>query len=92
MVGFTDLAESLEPEELAEVLNGYLREMTAAVIEFGGSVDNLIGDGVMAVFGAPQEMAGGRTGMGGRAGRDGDAARGAASWPPRSASAASPPI
>lgn len=56
MVGFTDLAESLEPEELAEVLNGYLREMTAAVIEFGGSVDNLIGDGVMAVFGAPNEM------------------------------------
>jgi PAS domain S-box-containing protein len=56
MVGFTDLAESLEPEELAEVLNGYLREMTAAVIACGGSVDNLIGDGVMAVFGAPQEM------------------------------------
>ncbi len=57
MVGFTDLAESLEPEELAEVLNAYLREMTAAVIACGGSVDNLIGDGVMAVFGAPQEMA-----------------------------------
>jgi PAS domain S-box-containing protein len=56
MVGFTDLAESLEPEELAEVLNGYLREMTAAVIAFGGSVDNLIGDGVMAVFGAPKAM------------------------------------
>ncbi|MBA3691441.1 MAG: PAS domain S-box protein [Actinobacteria bacterium] len=56
MVGFTDLAESLEPEELAEVLNGYLREMTAAVIAFGGSVDNLIGDGVMAVFGAPKQM------------------------------------
>ncbi len=56
MVGFTDLAESLEPEELAEVLNSYLREMTAAVIACGGSVDNLIGDGVMAVFGAPQEM------------------------------------
>jgi PAS domain S-box-containing protein len=56
MVGFTDLAESLEPEELAEVLNGYLREMSAAVIAFGGSVDNMIGDGVMAVFGAPEEM------------------------------------
>jgi PAS domain S-box-containing protein len=56
MVGFTDLAESLEPEELADVLNGYLREMSAAVIAFGGSVDNLIGDGVMAVFGAPKEM------------------------------------
>ena len=56
MVGFTDLAESLEPEELAEVLNGFLREMTAAVIACGGSVDNLIGDAVMAVFGAPRAM------------------------------------
>jgi adenylate cyclase len=55
MVGFTDLSESLEPEELAEVLNGYLREMTAAVLSHGGSLDNFIGDGVMAVFGAPQE-------------------------------------
>jgi adenylate cyclase len=51
MVGFTDLSESLEPEELAEVLNGYLREMTAAVLAHGGSLDNFIGDGVMAVFG-----------------------------------------
>ena len=56
MVGFTDLAESLEPEELAEVLNGFLREMTAAVIAHGGTLDNFIGDGVMAVFGAPQEL------------------------------------
>lgn len=55
MVGFTDLSESLEPEELAEVLNGYLREMTAAVIAHGGTLDNFIGDGVMAIFGAPQE-------------------------------------
>jgi PAS domain S-box-containing protein len=57
MVGFTDLAESLEPEELAEALNGFLREMTAAAIAQGGSVQNLIGDAVLAVFGAPQEMA-----------------------------------
>jgi adenylate cyclase len=57
MVGFTDLSESVEPEELAEVLNGYLREMTAAVFAQGGSLDSYIGDGVMAIFGAPQEMA-----------------------------------
>jgi adenylate cyclase len=56
MVGFTDLSESLEPEELADVLNGYLREMTAAVLAHGGSLDNFIGDGVMAIFGAPREM------------------------------------
>jgi PAS domain S-box-containing protein len=56
MVGFTDLSESLEPEELAEVLNGYLRETTAAVLAHGGALDSFIGDGVMAIFGAPQEM------------------------------------
>ena len=56
MVGFTDLSESLEPEELAEVLNGYLREMTSAVIAHGGSLDNFIGDGVMALFGAPRAL------------------------------------
>jgi len=56
MVGFTDLSESLEPEELAEVLNQYLREMTATVLTHGGTLDNFIGDGIMAVFGAPDRM------------------------------------
>lgn len=55
LVGFTDLSESLEPEELAEVLNTYLREMTAAVVGHGGTLDSFIGDGIMAVFGAPKE-------------------------------------
>ena len=37
MVGFTDLSDKLEPEELAEVLNGYLREMTAEAVSQGGT-------------------------------------------------------
>jgi adenylate cyclase len=56
MVGFTDLSDSLDPEELAEVLDEYLREMTAVLIAHGGTLDNYIGDGVMAVFGAPKPM------------------------------------
>jgi class 3 adenylate cyclase len=56
MVGFTDLSDSLDPEELAEVLDEYLREMTAVLISFGGTLDNYIGDGLMAVFGAPKPM------------------------------------
>jgi class 3 adenylate cyclase len=53
MVGFTDLSENLEPEELALVLNEYLREMTAVAVTHGGALDNFIGDGLMVIFGAP---------------------------------------
>jgi adenylate cyclase len=56
MVGFTDLSDSLDPEELAEVLGEYLREMSAVLIAHGGTLDNYIGDGIMAVFGAPKPM------------------------------------
>jgi adenylate cyclase len=53
MVGFTDLSDSLDPEELSEVLNEYLREMTAVLLTHGATLDNYIGDGLLAVFGAP---------------------------------------
>jgi class 3 adenylate cyclase len=54
MVGFTDLSDSLDPEELSAVLDEYLREMSAVLMAHGGTLDNYIGDGVMAVFGAPE--------------------------------------
>jgi adenylate cyclase len=53
MVGFTDLSDSLEPEELSDVLNEYLREMTAIAVSYRGTLDNYIGDGLMVIFGAP---------------------------------------
>lgn len=53
MVGFTDLSDTLEPEELSEVLNEWLREMTAVAVAHGGTLDNYIGDGLMVIFGAP---------------------------------------
>lgn len=49
--GFTPLAESMEPEELIALLNGYFAEMVAAVHAHGGMVDKFIGDALMAVFG-----------------------------------------
>jgi class 3 adenylate cyclase/ActR/RegA family two-component response regulator len=53
MVGFTDLSDSLEPEELSDVLNEYLREMAAVAIAHHGTLTNYIGDAVMVIFGAP---------------------------------------
>ena len=54
MVGFTDLSDTLEPEELSAVLNEYLQEMTAVAVTHGGTLDNYIGDGLMVLFGAPE--------------------------------------
>lgn len=53
MVGFTDLSDQLEPEELSEVLNGYLREMSAVAVSHRGTVAHYVGDGIMVIFGAP---------------------------------------
>lgn len=49
--GFTDLSEEMEPEDLTDILNGYLSEMTAIAIKHGGTVDKFIGDSIMVFFG-----------------------------------------
>ena len=55
--GFTTFAEQVTPELVIEVLNRYLTEVSDAVLEHGGTVVSYLGDGVMAVFGAPVERA-----------------------------------
>ncbi|MBC7375552.1 MAG: AAA family ATPase, partial [Frankiales bacterium] len=50
---FTSWAEDLDPERVGVVIDRVLATLTAAVAEFGGHVDKLTGDGLMAVFGAP---------------------------------------
>jgi class 3 adenylate cyclase len=52
--GFTSVAEQLAPEELVEQLNAYLEAIVRVIVEEGGVVDKYIGDGIMAVFGAPK--------------------------------------
>ncbi|HEX6228054.1 MAG TPA: adenylate/guanylate cyclase domain-containing protein [Solirubrobacterales bacterium] len=54
--GFTSYSETRAPEEVVEVLNHYLSEMTDAIMDHGGTLVSYMGDGILAVFGAPIEQ------------------------------------
>ena len=54
--GFTSFAESLQAEQVIELLNHYLGEMSDAILNHGGTLVAYMGDGIMAVFGAPIEL------------------------------------
>ena len=51
--GFTALSERSDPEEIRSMVDGCMREMGEVVQSYGGYVDKVIGDALMAVFGAP---------------------------------------
>ena len=57
IVGFTELAERLEPEPLVAMLNTYMSVMTEVILRSGGVVDKLMGDGIMAFWGPPLKLA-----------------------------------
>jgi adenylate cyclase len=54
--GFTSFAESLPVTRVIDVLNIYLGEMSSAILDNGGTLVAYMGDGIMAVFGAPIEQ------------------------------------
>lgn len=54
--GFTAYSEKHTPEEVIEVLNAYLTIMSDVIHEHGGTLVTYMGDGIMAVFGAPADQ------------------------------------
>lgn len=54
--GFTSYAEELDPDMVIRVLNRYLALMSDEIMDQGGTLVAYMGDGIMAVFGAPIEQ------------------------------------
>jgi class 3 adenylate cyclase/HAMP domain-containing protein len=54
--GFTSLAERLEPEQVVQILNTYFEVMVEVLLKYNATINEIIGDALLVIFGAPQEM------------------------------------
>ncbi|MBF0443683.1 MAG: response regulator, partial [Oligoflexales bacterium] len=55
IVSFTKRSEELGAKKTSALLNSYFDKMTEVVLDNGGTVDKFLGDGIMAIFGAPEQ-------------------------------------
>jgi class 3 adenylate cyclase/tetratricopeptide (TPR) repeat protein len=53
LVGYTALSEHLDPERVKRLIDGAFKRLIADINTFGGRVDKVLGDGILAMFGAP---------------------------------------
>ena len=53
LAGFTTISEQLDPEKVSGIVNRHLSEMTDTILDASGTVEKFLGDGIMAMWGAP---------------------------------------
>lgn len=53
---FTSFSENSSPDQITRQLNFFFDEMTSLIVEYDGTLDKYLGDGVMAIFGAPKDL------------------------------------
>ena len=54
IAGFTETADKMESEELTQLLNHYLTEMSKIASEYGATIDKYVGDAILMFFGDPE--------------------------------------
>jgi adenylate cyclase len=54
ITGFTEMTDRMESEDLTNLLNQYLTEMSSVALEYGATIDKFVGDAIMIFFGDPE--------------------------------------
>jgi adenylate cyclase len=54
--GFTALSERLKPEQVVQILNAYFEVMVDVILQYNGTINEITGDSLLVIFGAPQKM------------------------------------
>lgn len=53
--GFTSISEKMDPDSITDLLNKYFGTMSDVIMKYGGTIIEFLGDGILAIFGAPRK-------------------------------------